>query len=206
VTGSAQHSDTVQGDTMSDANSTKTIPTVKPERPEGETTLFWHQSGRWTKKIRGQLKYFGRDSYADALALYSEQAEALAAGRVPRDTDAASLTVFMLCAKFLEAKDAKLRTGDLSQRSLDDYAATCKFVMKAFGKGRLVSDLGPDDFLKLKKRLPKTWGPVRLDNEINRVRILFRFASENGYLDRNIIFGEGFARLGKKTLRKHRKK
>jgi len=45
----------------------------------------------------------------------------------------------MLCAKFLTVKHAKVQTGELSQRSLDDYAATCKLVIKAFGKGRAVS-------------------------------------------------------------------
>jgi len=153
---------------MSDANSTNAVRPVKQERPEGETALFWHASGRWVKKIRGQLKYFGPGSYAEALDLYNQQAPDLHAGRQPRDeTD--GLADYLLAAKFSTTKHADVATRELSQQSLDDYAATCKLVIKAFGKGRLVSDLGPNDFQKLKKRMSRTWGPVRLGNEMNRV-------------------------------------
>jgi len=192
---------------MSDSNSRNAVRPVKRERPEGEKTLFWHASGCWAKKIRGQLKYFGNGTYAAALDLYHQQAPDLHAGRQPRDpSDPEHLTVYVLCAKFLTVKHAKVQTGELSQRSLDDYAATCKLVIKAFGKGRAVSDLGPDDFQKLKKRMARTWGPVRLGNEINRVRIVFRYGAENGYIPKRIVFGEGFARPSKETLRKHRAK
>lgn len=190
---------------MSDKNSTNQVQAVKRERPEGATTLFWHAAGYWSKKIRGQMKYFGRGSYAEALDLYKSQASDLHAGRQARDpADPDHLTVHLLCAKFLTTKLADVKTGELSQRSLDDYAATCRLVQKAFTKGRLVSDLGPDDFEKLKKRMSRTWGPVRLGNEMNRVRIIFSYGYKNRLIDRPMVFGEGFKRASKKTLRKHR--
>src|SRR6478672_10562284 len=105
---------------MSASNSTDGVRPVKPKRPEGETTLFWHQSGRWAKKIRGRLVYFGRGSYGEALDLYKSQAADLHAGREPRDpTDPEHLTVYLLCGKFLATKLADVKTGELSQRSLD---------------------------------------------------------------------------------------
>src|SRR5262245_19361872 len=128
---------------MSDRNSTDAVRTVKPERPEGDTTLFWHQSGRWAKKIRGGLCYFGRGTYDEALDLYSQQKDALHSGRLPRDDEPEGLTVYLLCANFLTTKTLMVKTGDLAQRSLDDYAATCKLVIKALGRNRLVSDPGP---------------------------------------------------------------
>jgi len=189
---------------MSDRNSTDAVRTVKPERPEGDTTLFWHQSGRWAKKIRGGLCYFGRGTYDEALDLYNQQKDALHSGRLPRDDEPEGLTVYLLCANFLTTKTLMVKTGDLAQRSLDDYAATCKLVIKALGRNRLVSDLGPADFEKLRKRMSKTWGPVRLGNEINRVRVIFSYGFKNGHLPRPMVFGEGFRRPSAKTLRKHR--
>jgi integrase len=191
---------------MSDPNSTDAVRPVKnPERPPGETTLFWHQSGRWAKKIRGSLRYFGRGSYAEALELYSQQAADLHAGREPRDpTDPEHLTVYLLCGKFLATKLADVKTGELSQRSLDDYAETCKRIIKAFRKDRLVAELSPDDFEKLKKKMARTWGPVRLGNEMNRVRIVFSYGYKNRLIDRPMVFGEGFKRPSRRTLRRHR--
>jgi integrase len=189
---------------MSDPNSRDAVPVVKPERPEGESTLFWHQSGRWAKKVRGRLVYFGRGSYADALDLYKSQAADLHAGRNPSDTRDDTLTVYLLCGKFLATKLADVKTGELSQRSLEDYSATCKRIIKAFRKDRAVSDLGPDDFEGLKKRMAKTWGPVRLGNEMNRVRIVFSYGYKNRLIDRPMVFGEGFKRPSRRVLRKHR--
>jgi integrase len=189
---------------MSESNSSKPSTPSKPQRPEGDTTLFWHASGRWAKKIRGKLSYFGRGTYQEALDLYAQQKDALHSGRLPREDEPEGLTVYLLCAKFLTTKTLMVKSGDLAQRSLDDYAATCKLVIKAFGRNRLVSDLGPDDFEKLRKRMSKTWGPVRLGNEINRVRVIFSYGFKNGHLDRPMVFGEGFRRPSKKTLRLHR--
>jgi hypothetical protein len=42
---------------MTKFNSTPPPTQGKPERPEG-SPLFWHQSGRWAKKIRGRFIYF----------------------------------------------------------------------------------------------------------------------------------------------------
>src|SRR5262249_41384362 len=175
---------------MSRGNSTNPASPSKPERPDGESTLFWHQSGRWAKKIRGRLCYFGRGTYDEALDLYQQQADALHSGREPRDpTNPEHLTVYLLCAKFLTTKTLMVKTGDLAQRSLEDYAATCKLVIKTFGRNRLVSDLAPDDFEKLRKRMSKTWGPVRLGNEINRVRVIFSYGFKNNLLPRPMLFG-----------------
>src|SRR4051812_38666276 len=185
---------------MSESNSRDAVQPVKPKRPEGETTLFWHASGRWAKKIRGRLVYFGRGTYQEAVDRYVPQRDALQAGRQPRDDEPEGLTVYMLCAKFLTTKNHMVKTGDLSPRSLQDYAATCKLIIKAFGKGRLVSDLGTDDFQKLRARLSRTWGPVRLGNEINRVRVVFSYGYKNSLLDRPMVFGEGFRRPTKKTV------
>jgi integrase len=189
---------------MSEAKSINPATPSKPERPPGDCTLFWHQSGRWCKKIRGRLVYFGRGAYQDAIKLYDDQKDKLHSGRKPRDDDSEELTVYLLCAKFLTTKKLRASTGDIAQRTFDDYAATCNLVIKAFGKTRLVSDLGTDDFEKLYARMSKRWGLVRLGNEVNRVRIIFRYAYEQKLIHDRVAFGEAFKRPSRKALRKLR--
>src|SRR5262249_9608175 len=71
---------------------------------------------------------------------------------------------------------------------------------------RLGDDLRPDDFEKLRVSFATNWGPVRVGNEVNRVRIIFNYAFKNGLLDKPVLFGDLFKRPNKKTLRKERAK
>jgi len=190
---------------MSDSNSiNRTIPS-KTEKPYPGFALFPHQSGRWAKKIRGKLHYFGKlaDGWEAALAKYQSQAEALHAGLTPVDTRDA-LTVHALAVKFLIAKKKAMQDGELARVTFENYGAICKLIVKAFGKDRLVSDIRQTDFARLRERMGQTWGPVRLKTEIVRAKTPFNWAVKSGLIDRPIVFGEGFKVPSMKTLRVHR--
>jgi integrase len=89
-------------------------------------------------------------------------------------------------------------------RSWYDYHQTAERVLKVLGKDRLVDTLEPVDFEKLRADFGKTWGPVRIGNEINRTRMFFRYGFDSGLLDRPVKFGPAFKRPSRKTLRKVR--
>jgi len=188
---------------MNNRNSTGPVPSGKPAKPRPDFPLFPHASGRWCKKIRGRFVYFGPwDDPDGAEQRYLDQKTALHSGMTPVDTEA--LTIYKLTAKFLTTKKALRDGSELSVHSFNDYAATCRLLVKAFGRNRLVADLGPDDFERLRKRMAKTWGVVRLGNEVNRVRSVFRYAATQGLLDKPVVFGEAFRRPPKRVMRKHR--
>ena len=187
---------------MSENHSSKSPVASKPERPEG-SPLFWHPSGRWCKKIGGKQHYFGRGSHDEALAEYERQKDELHTNELPIE-DPEGLTVYMLCAKFLKAKKEQRDNGELSPRSFQDYGDLCRRLNKVLGKNRLVSELRPDDFAKLRRVMAKTWGPVRLGAEIVRSRVPFNWAYKSALFDRPMNFGEGFKRPSRKTLRAHK--
>jgi integrase len=175
---------------MSDAHSTPALTPAKPERPDG-SPLFWHATGRWAKKIRGKLCYFGRGNHDEAIEAYNAVKDDLHAGRRPKDEEPEGLTVYQLCAKFLTAKKTQRDNGELSPRMFAEYGETCKRLTRVFGKARLVSDLSPDDFAKLRKKMAKTWGLVRLKAEIIRSRTPFLWAKEEG-LTGEPVYGGAF--------------
>src|SRR5262249_61908715 len=82
--------------------------------------------------------------------------------------------------------------------------ATCGRAGAAFGLGRLVEDLAADDFEHLRAGLAAGWGPVALGNEVQRVRVLFKYGYDAGLLDRPARYGPAFRRPSRKVLRKAR--
>src|SRR5262249_12061958 len=161
-------------------------------KPYPEFPLTAHPAGYWCKKIRGKLHYFGPWSDPDgALKKYLEQKDALHAGKKPRN-DSGEATVKDAANAFLNHKTALQDAGGLAARTWSEYKATTDALVSHFGKGRLVEDVGPDDFAALRRKLAGKVGPVRLCNEIQRVRSVFKHAFESGLIDRPVRFGPGF--------------
>ncbi len=205
---------------MSAENSTAATPQSKPDagadnrpdnrgrpaKPYPEFPLTPHPTGRWCKKIRGRIHYFGPwDDPDAALTKYLEQKDELHAGRTPRpDPDA--LTIKDLCNQFLNAKQSLVDAGELTPLTWGDYKTACAEIIARFGKGRLVIDIGPDDFASLRNKMAQKWGPHRLSKNIQFIRCVFKYAYDAGLIDRPMRFGPGFKRPSKKTLRLHRAK
>ena len=191
---------------MSNTDSTSPTRADKPAKPNPEFPLFPHATGRWAKKIRGKFHYFGPWADPDgALEKYLEQKAALHAGRKPREVSA-GVTLKDLCNRFMAAKKALVESGELTQRSWDDYKAACDLILARFGKTRLVPDLDPEDFAALRRKLAKKWGPVTLGNVIQRIRVVFKFAWDDGMIDRPVRYGQGFKRPSRKVVRIDRAK
>lgn len=170
--------------------------------------LFVHPRGYWAKKVRGKTEYFGK--VADdpdgqkALAEWLEQKDNLLAGR-KRRPKAEGFTVVDLCNRFLGAKRRKRDSGELSASSFGNYFATCKRIIDHFGADRLVADLDAEDFEGFRASMAKGWSPVTLGNEINRVRVVFNFATANRLVS-HIEYGSEFRKPSKKVLRAERAK
>lgn len=197
-----------------DADKSAGSKPAKPSKPRPDFPLTPHRAGYWCKRIRGKLYYFGprfkpNDPAAAAAAAdaaledYNRQADALHSGRKPRP-ETEGLTVKEAVNSFLNAKRALRDAGELSPRTWQGYKDAADEVVAAFGKSRLVGDLDPDDFAKLRNRLAKRLGPHGLGTFIQCVRCLFKHASDNGLTARPVQYGTRFKKPSKKVIRKHR--
>jgi integrase len=175
----------------------------KPRKPHPDFPLFPHATGRWAKKVRGKLHYFGGwDDPNAALQKWLDQKDDLIAGRTPRR--GGGLTVRDLANHFLTAKRHLLDTGELSQRSFADYHGTCERVIKQFGLNRIVEGIMPNDFDSLRASIGKTRGPVALGNEVQRIRTLFKYAYDANLIDKPVRFGPNFKRPTRRALQQAR--
>ena len=165
--------------------------------------LSVHASGRWYVRIKGKNHYFGPLAEKDqALDLWIFEKDYLLAGTTPPTDQGTSLE--KLAAEFLAAKAALVASGDLTERSLIDYRATCKNITETLGGGLGLETLTPADFARLRAALAATRGPVALGNEINRVRVVFRWAYSSGLTDRPVRWGPDFKRPPAASVRRAR--
>jgi integrase len=174
--------------------------------------LFQHQNGRWAKKVRGTLHYFGKIDYdpkgSAALDLWNEQKHALIAGRKIRKIDGATggVTIRDICNRFLEAKRTSVAAGSLHSRTFVEYGRTAKMLVEQFGATRTVSDLGPDDFQSLYAHLTKTHKLATIGREVTMVRSVFKFAVDADMVPHAVKFGPTFRGPSKKDKRVARAK
>ncbi len=145
-----------------------------PGFPLGE-----HRCGQYVKRIRGKLEYFGRIDAGPhaAEAEYQRVKEDLYAGRPrrPAGGSQSGLTVDEGLNAFLNFKSGRLDSGELSQRTLDDYTDTCRLVRKYLGATTLWAELGPIQIEGLRAKLAKTHRGPTLAHDITVVRMVFRW-------------------------------
>jgi integrase len=180
--------------------------TGKPSKPYPDFPLTAHPTGQWCKKIRGKIHYFGPwDDPDGALNNYLASKDDLHAGRTPRP-DTAAATVKEVVNAFLNFKKGKLDSGELSLRTWQGYKEITDLLVKHLGKGRLVTDLHPEDFSALRRKVAKKWGVYGLSRFVQGVRSVFKHAFDSRQIDSPLHFGPDFARPSKKTMRLHRTK
>jgi len=191
-----------------------------PAKPYPDFPLFAHQTGRWAKKVRGQLRFYGRwgHSVAGQIVPVDDVSGSAAEAKIEFDrcwpyhrlgkeppVIQDGLTVRSLVNRFLKYKKTRLKSGELSAQCFDDYFRICVTLVKKLGKQTIVETLTPDDFEKLRKRFRKSvTSPVTLKNKINRARSVFKFAFDQRFIDRPVSFGKSFDRPPERQLRKAR--
>ncbi len=181
---------------------------IRPRRnskPKSDFPLFLHRSGQWAKKVRQKLHYFGSDR-DKALDRWLEEKDYLLAGKKPRTGNGDCLTVGRLCNLFLESRERKVSTGELTQITYDDYLKIAELLVKELGRNTSVELLDPRDFADLRAELAKGCNLKTLEGKIAYVRAIFNYADKNGFLDTPLskIWGTEFSKPSVAALSKLR--
>ena len=187
------------------AKSRKSIKKIGWDKPYDDFPLSYHPpSGRLYKKIRGWRHYFGyATEWEEAVNLYLEQKDDLHAGRIPRSKHE-GLTIRELCNRFLTSKQHQCNSGEITQRTFADYKSTTDRLIRQFGRSRLVEDLASNDFEALRAAIATKRGPVALGNEVQRARVVFKYAFDAGLIVTPVRYGPTFKRPSKGVLRRTR--
>ena len=173
------------------------------EKPSRKFSLWFHAgTQQWCKRIRNKRYYFGRDPDA-ALKRYLAEKDDLEAGRTPTQYPRDAFDLRHLCNNFLTHKKHQMETGEIAARTFEDYYNSCELMLKHLGRNSVVQELRPDDLMRYRRVLAKTRNATSLGNEVNRTRVILRYAFENMLIDRPVRFGD-FKRPAKRVVRKQR--
>jgi integrase len=178
------------------------------DKPHPDFPLFRHATGRWRKNVNGKSTCFrkitGDHDGEVALEKWLEDKDDLLAGRPRVKSD--GLPLRDLLNSYLPSKRHLLDTCEITPKHFAELHACCRRIGDAFGVTRPVVDLASDDFERLRKAIAKKWGPIRLGNEIQRVRSVFKYGYDAGLIDRPVRFGPSFKKPIRKVIRLNRAK
>lgn len=174
----------------------------KPEKPYPEFPLFPHATGRWAKKHGTTFHYFGpwRDP-AGALKEYEKRWPYIVLGMEPPSAGEEGCTVADLCNQFMASKDELRKSNELSDYTRADYLSICQTIVDHFTRKMPLSRLTPADFERFRSKLAEGVSKITLKNRVNRARVVFNYAFENGLVSVPVKFGRGFDRPNEKSLR-----
>ena len=194
-------------------------------KPYDGFPLTAHPTGRWCKKCKPpgadstKTYYFGSTAgwpkktaeseaaWKAAIAKYNREWPFIIEGRTP-PVEAGSTddvcTLRTLCNQFLESKRNKLAADDLTELSYRDYYRSCQRMIDHFGLHQRVDDLRPVDFEAFRAKLAERLGVTSLLNEINRCRVVLKYASDQRLIPQPVNFGQSFDRPSKKVRRRIR--
>lgn len=178
-----------------------------PKKPRPDFPLYVHVTGRWAKKVRGKLHYFG--STADdpkgekAILRWLDVKDELLTGRIPRKRES-YLSIADLANEFLVFKEQLRDGGELSPRTFKRLHDACKCLVDYFGKDRAADDIMPEDFRDFRNALSQRWGAVALGNEIGMIRQIFKYGLDNELLSKKTVFGTAFKKPSAAVLRRER--
>jgi integrase len=176
----------------------------RPAKPWPGFPLYPHGSGQWAKKIRGETHYFGADA-DEAFKLYQQQKDDLEVGRTPKPPAGYRLTIKDMVNLCLMVKEAKVESGELDRRTYKEYQRCGRRLMRVLGRGTFVEDLGPSDFLKLRRDMAKTLTSLTsIKGDIRKLMVFFNFAYNEGHIERPVKPGEAFRTPAAAALRRER--
>lgn len=185
----------------------KTKPKQKPNKPYPSFPLTPHATGKWCKKVRGRLHYFGTWGDPEAAkAEYLAVAADIHEGREPgtSGTPKGGYILDKVVNAFIDDKWEAKERGAITEASYRKYPhALAKFV-DILGKQRSVDGISPQTWGTLRKKLGKDISSLSLIREMTCIKACMAWAWENGYMKEPARYGSMFDKPSKAETRRER--
>ncbi|MEM7813091.1 MAG: hypothetical protein AAF532_16565 [Planctomycetota bacterium] len=163
-----------------------------PPLPKG---LYLHKRGYYCATIAGKKWNFGRDRTSAVAAFLSERAYIKAYGKrapVRVAESPTGRTLGSLCELFLDHQRQRVKAGDLTEGEGVTREQTCARLISWFDADTEVAELGPEVWAAYRVRLADEYAPSTVASYVSRDRQVFRWAYDEGIIDKPPRFGASF--------------
>ena len=169
----------------------------KPAKPRPDYPCYAHRNGQWAKKIEGRTLFFGswRD---DPHGVRAEQAYR----QFIDDPMPEGLTVADSLNLWLHMKNSRRKTGELGATTFRGYKMTAERVLAVIARNRLVDELTPADFERLRTSMAETLSLASIDVELSKVRVWLNWVEDT--YDVRVKTGQSLRKPAKKNMLKQR--
>ncbi|MGV2341535.1 MAG UNVERIFIED_CONTAM: hypothetical protein LVR18_48715 [Planctomycetaceae bacterium] len=103
-------------------------------------------------------------------------------------------------------QEERTQRGDITKRYFADNVEACKRLIEHVARYQRAAAMRPADFAAYKATFPNTWGVEKASGHVQKIRIVFRWASESGVLPTVVMFGVDFRKPDATAKRRERQK
>src|SRR6056297_1406283 len=184
---------------------------VQPNRPPG-CPLFLHRNGNWAKKVRGRLRYFGKD-LDEALRKWVEEKDHLLAGMTPPRVDS-SPSLAELANLYLDHSRRMVAEGEVRGDHTARTQESLTRMVNSLGKQARLHLLTPEHWQRFRSDLskPQGRGERRCDKraastigaDLRRVRAFLNWCRKQKLLSGEISHGGALDMPSKREERRNK--
>ena len=146
--------------------------------------LTLHPTGQYCKKIRGKIRYFGKDK-KNALEKYLAQATYLyGAQSLVQKISNGKMTLKQLCDLFLHYQNSRVLVGDITAKHYNDLTYSLSRFMAFLGQNCRIENISTLDLQNYKRKLQSSYPSIDRQNlHIGLMKAMFHWARKNDVLE-----------------------
>ena len=146
--------------------------------------LTLHPTGQYCKKIKGKIRYFGKDK-KKALEKYLAQSTYLHGPQsLAEKISNGKMTLRQLCNLYLHYQNSRVLVGDITAKHYNDSKYSLDRLMAFLGQSCRIENISTLDLQNYKRKLQSSYPSIDRQNlQIGIMKAMFHWARKNDVLE-----------------------
>src|SRR4030043_373832 len=142
----------------------RTMKISKRKTRSDKFPLTLHPTGKYCKKIKGKIRYFGTDKKKTHEKYLAQAACLYGAQRLVHKTPNDKMTLKQLCDLYLHYQNSRVLVGAITAKHYNDLAGSLGRLMAFLGPGCKIENISTLDLQNYKRKLQSAYASVDRQN------------------------------------------